>query len=193
MSYRTPDMTSPKPLSPLRATAGLLLSLSLIVTAAGPAAAKRRPRDEGVELNAALGRCLRATPSRPLRVSGRPATSPGIVGDGIRAWRVAAANGPAIVYEGNDPKVVRCGIALYGPVTNDSIQRLLGLIARVPRLQRQSPDVLPSIDNPGWASSDRLYWGDPLGPALRGVVMAIRKPSPGLPTLAIEAHTRVAW
>lgn len=177
---------------PSRRFALLRIAALAALAAGAPVAAKRRPHDESTRLNATLARCLRATPARPLRPAGRPAAAPGISGT-VRAYRLAGANGPAIVYIGDDPKILRCGVALYGPVTNESVQAMLGLIAKVPRLRRQSPDVAPPVANPRWPSADLIAWGDPLGPMERGVTMAIRKPSPGLPTLEVESHSRIAW
>ncbi len=111
---------------------------------------------------------------------------PGLIA-GLRnlsAVRLPGSKGLAFTYVGDVGSAGVCGIALYGavdPVVRQQIRKAIDAHSDL----RPAEERFWKVAAP---RAEKLYWGDPRAPGLRGVLELDRPPSQYAPTLDVHYH-----
>jgi hypothetical protein len=158
---------------------GLILALSFLgkAHAQGP--------DIAPQVMAALRNCLPYSSGQIPKASDVANVPPGLIrGGAVHVSPLPGTNENAFRYEGTDPRVMSCGVAVYGPVSNSLHQDVRNLLAQFAESRKWQPhssgpwqDLVPA--------TERSYWSG--GPA--GVIMLSRPPTALAPTLDVEYHS----
>lgn len=137
-------------------------------------------------ITTAISSCL-SHPSGQLPASSNAnRVPPGLI-EGMRVSVTPVAGSPnAFAYEGRDPRVITCGVAIYGPVSRVLRRQVTALISSNPGWKPHSTSAY-DLSKP-FPNATELYWGDLLAPSMRGVALLSRTPSTHAPTIEIEYH-----
>jgi len=158
---------------------------AVLKTLAAAASAGATPAsDQAVE--AAISHCIGSFSAKLPSASDPAQVPPGLIeGTGVSVAPIVGED-RAFSYEGTNPRVMACGVAIYGPVSRTMRQRINVLVQGNPAWK---PHAVEAYDlSKRFPDAEETYWGDPFVPSMKGVVMLSRKPSAQAPTLEIEYH-----
>jgi hypothetical protein len=141
--------------------------------------------DQAVETS--ISHCLGSFSAREPKASDAAQIPPGLIeGNAVSVAPIAGAI-EAFSYEGTRPRVVSCGVAIYGPVSPTERQRITALITAGPKWKRHTIQAYDLSKQS--LGAKETYWGDPLAPSMIGVAMLSRRPSARAPTLEVQYHS----
>ncbi len=157
----------------------------VLMTLAAVASAGATPASDQA-VGTALFHCIGSFSAKLPSASDPALVPPGLIeGTGVSVAPIAGED-RAFSYEGTNPRVMACGVAIYGPVSQNMRQRIKTMVQGNPAWK---PHAIEAYDlSKRFPDAEESYWGDPFAPSMRGVVMLSRKPSAQAPTLEIEYH-----
>ncbi|NIJ34095.1 hypothetical protein [Sphingomonas oligoaromativorans] len=160
--------------------------LAVLITLAAITSGGTTPVPEG-NVETALSRCLGSFSAKLPPPSDAAQIPPGLIeGTAVRVVPVEGA-AQTFSYEGTSPRAMTCGVAIYGPVSQELRQRIIALITGSPKWKPHATDAYDlSKRFPG---AEEAYWGDPFAPSMNGVAMLVRKPNAQAPTLEVQYHS----
>lgn len=157
---------------------GILLALLLVTTAS-----RAMPQSSGPAVEAALARCLNASLSTIPKATDPQLSPPGLA-EGVQTsvTPIDGTEGLAFYYEGTNPRIESCGIALYGKVSRATRESIASII---------SAKYHASADIGAWDLTKRSVEADEkyYGISLVGVAVLTRKPQHFAPTLEVNFHS----